>query len=967
MSTQEFSKNELWNEMSFRSYLGEVKRKCGVVETLALPSLRDLPAIQIETLFVPPLICTVPVHADDDPDDWPVGKNLLDELQESKQIVVLGDPGGGKTTLSNWLAWRLASGSSAPLPPVLQNKVPIPCILREMPHECFEKGFSVGDLAVAVVNKLVGEVKAEQVSSVIYRWVAEGKYALILDGIDEVAVQRRQIVASWIKEANRQQAVVLATSRIVGYEDYSVDCDIAGGDSVAGEFNAGLNIGLLSNAVKRAKSATVSSQSVHIGQTVRGKERAKLRYLMPFNKEQISDFARNWYNQRCVSELEAKQRTSDLLAALSQSEITEKLARTPNLLSLMAIVHRERAHLPDGKALLYDEIVNAYLNTIDTQRKIGDGVGLSEFSWKDKKSWLAYVGFKLQESRDWHSSTAGIIATETQVLEWLEEAIRSSGVEDYQSVANEFLSWVARRSGLLLPRGENRYAFVHLSFQEYFCAHHLAGAIVKPAFVMDKIKADALVTKDKVCDWGSHPAWLETYIFLFETLSAEHGFDWVETLIQIVFSEDDDGLSNLAARLVKNKHVKLPGSTRDELAERCVSAVYSEADYKTVPDSEVFRSLVESGYAIFITGDDAGSGKHAGEESAASKVIVIVAVEGANLSRSFLEKYKSLQALSVIDGKVDINGLSEGGQLKYLRLRDVNILNYGQISCLKSLQSLELRRVNVGEISSLLKLKSLTSLELAEVNLKDLSPLASLRNIGHLEVSNIPSKDLSPIGLLKKLKTLYLMSLDARSIEFISGLSGLRNIHLSRMKIEDFTPLAACKNLSSLDITFMDCVDLKPVSSLKKLAAVFLTSLGQCDVSPLANSKELTVLMLDELSVSGLKDLAVSKKLHNVYFDKVVLDDLTSLSGLRHVRALTLKHMPEINDLDFLRDFKGLRYLNIVGMKLKNVDALRGFSAPFGLRLSKRHGLDIDFLLDREGFDISIDENDEFAPDEDEV
>ena len=46
---------KLWDDLSLRPYLGEIRRRHGIVESLALPSMHDLPPLRIETLFVAPI------------------------------------------------------------------------------------------------------------------------------------------------------------------------------------------------------------------------------------------------------------------------------------------------------------------------------------------------------------------------------------------------------------------------------------------------------------------------------------------------------------------------------------------------------------------------------------------------------------------------------------------------------------------------------------------------------------------------------------------------------------------------------------------------------------------------------------------------------------------------------------------------------------------------------------------------
>lgn len=67
-----------------------------------------------------------------------------------------------------------------------------------------------------------------------------------------------------------------------------------------------------------------------------------------------------------------------------------------------------------------------------------------------------------------------------------------SGTGRDDQAAAVFLDYVARRSGLLLPRGEDRFAFIHLSFQEYFAACFLEEQVTSPMWVSEGDAAGGL-------------------------------------------------------------------------------------------------------------------------------------------------------------------------------------------------------------------------------------------------------------------------------------------------------------------------------------------------------------------------------------------------------------------------------------------------------------------------------------------
>ena len=966
--------SDIWSEPELRHYLGEIKRRHGVVETLALPSMRDLPPVQIETLFVPPLLAQSTVSADSDPKTWPPGRSLMAELDEFRQLVVLGDPGGGKTTLSNWLAWRLAAGLNAPLPDALLHRVPIPCVLRDMPAELFTSDVDLIDLAYSVAENLMGRRATTALKAVLRDRVLSGGYVLILDGVDEIPILHRQAVSKWIRQAFMQGACTLATSRVVGYEDYPVDCRVNPISNAAGKLPSDksltgeriYSLESIQPVVSNLKVEFSATSKLDLGDIGRW---ASVRYLMPFDQGRVAAFAKNWYRQRCGSEQEATQKTTDLLAALSLSEVTQKLARTPNLLSLMAIVHRERAHLPDGKALLYEEIANAYINTIDKQRKIAPGDILAQYGWSDRKAWLSYVGFKMQETRSLQiDGEAGILVDESDVVQWLSDAMASSGVPETEEAAKTFLYWVARRSGLLLPRGEARYAFVHLSFQEYFCACYLDSCIVRPAFIRDKLEAEADVTKLKLVGWSQETRWLETLVFLFELLSAERDSEWVDDLAQIIF---EDSIKTgayfrafeLAARIVKNKHIKISGKLRDALAGSLSGyAIREYENNRYAKEDGVLSSLLHSGYAALVKGKGAAAVEY--KAGIASKVIgrlkevaspemvrvlivdsihasdikflslfvnvISVYISDSNiLSSSFLGEFKYLENLHLASVPItDISSLNSVPNIRSLKLVDTPVSNISPLGSMKGLDALELSGTKVSDLTILSRLKVLTKLDISGGKVKSLAPVGAIKSLSTLFLDEILVNDFSPLESLKKLSVLRIDNSEIKDFGFCSGLKKLNTMQLMNVKVKDFSAVKDAKlleslyifsskipsmrclselpNLKSFGVLHMPIVDVEFVVGMKKLDSLYLSGTKIKDLTPLVSLKSLYSISLYQDSIKDISPLGACERLMYVTISTKSRIDGALFLGLKHLRIINIK-TPLLKNVSLLQSVEGLR------------------------------------------------------------
>jgi hypothetical protein len=915
----------LWDDLPLRRYLSEVATRMGVVEILALDNLRDLPRIRIETIYVPPLLAEHAVDAEGDPKRWPAGQNLLEALTEHRRLVVLGDPGGGKTTLANWLAWRLSAGLSSPLPPILADKVPLPCVLRELPSEVLTEETPLAGLVEHIVRRLLGDKASDELRATLQTRVAAGRYVLILDGIDEIPLAARGLVRNWVRTASERDACVLATSRVVGYDDLPVDRmtyverlrelfasgqrlppDFFARDAALSWTKAASDSQFRVGHDRWADKQTIAEISASLwakmdrDRSMRGEAgpasldgeaaRAELvwaarRYLMPFDDARIAAFAANWYGQRCASEIEAREKSADLVAAVSRHAVTLRLARTPNLLTLMAVVHRERADLPDGKAVLYDEIANAYINTIDSGRKLsGVPDRFAHHDWKERKSWLAYVAFRLQTQRSRQDEQSGILAGESDVRRWLAEAMERSGVAEAPMAAEDYLRWVARRSGLLLPRGEGAYAFVHLSFQEYFCACHLAQRMLSPAYVRSGASSDGTVSREVLCDWAGEALWRETFVFLFEKLSAERDAGWIDDLADAIFPKDagdspsrdeNDPRLRLAARILGDRHVRLDQLTRQRLIVPCVTAAWVQHRFNRT--SDLLPLLIEGNLACIARGS--GSDVLPGN------------LEGVPYRTSAelhgLESPTILRLLIVRDRAWSDNSvLSAFPALIVLDLGETQVSDVSPLAALTGLQTLSLDHAQVSDVSPLAKLPGLQTLWLDNTPVSDVSPLAKLPGLQTLSLVGTQVSDVSPLAKLPGLQTLWLDNTPVSDVSPLARLTGLWSLWLDNTPVSDVSPLARLTGLWSLSLDNTPVSDVSPLARLTGLRTLWLANTPVSDVSPLARLTGLQTLRLDNTPVSDVSPLAALTGLHELSLAGTQVSDVSPLAHLTDLRII---------------------------------------------------------------------------------
>jgi internalin A len=616
--------------------------------------------------------------------------------------VILGDPGSGKSTLVDWLAWQLADEHQNAWKAQLGSRIPIPLILRDLR---LTRGITWDGLLNAFLARPIGKHLSREH---LLKLMGEGHAFVMLDGLDEVGdLQVRRDLRDAVLDGLRRfgRCPCLLTSRVVGYDavPFHVHPD-------------GLT------AARTRKTVRVPEPDPF----------AMLVYVAPFDDPQIAQFARKWYAAREADPDKAREGAEHLVQAVHRDPDTLELARVPNLLTIMALIHRNRATLPNGKALLYEDIVQAYLKTIDEFRQITEYTD----SLQDMKRWLGEVGFKMQQQRRREDDDPfqAIVTDGDTLLGWLGAAMAGTSKPAAADDVRRFLDIIKRRSGLMLERGDNQFAFTHLSFQEYFAAVYLAHWVLSPEWLLGEEVPPGTAAAD-LQRYASDVLWEESLVFLFELLAgatprgkqkireAVFGSDWSAVTGK---PEDSAQTAFLLARLTSDPHVNWDPDTQASAVDRCLAVA---AEYH---QSDDVRDLYEVGIGILgplLSGEPAvvhQRFRRLTDRWASAGIPRLLLARTSVSDLSPLARLTGLQLLDLpsIPG-MDLSPLARLTGLTTLLMVGTRGTNLSPLGTLTGLRNLELWCDEVTDLSPLARLTGLTTLELHDLGTTDLAPLAS--------------------------------------------------------------------------------------------------------------------------------------------------------------------------------------------------------------------------------------------------
>jgi len=374
------------------------------------------------------------------PDDRAL--TALEAVTNESRIVLLGDPGGGKSSFVRHLAgWLAAAELGREKPPEGWGTVtPLLLVLRKLATRLVKldlAGLSEEERRQALREAVLAQWQADFADLRVpdladhLDGLLASPLLLIFDGLDEVAFQARPLVreaVAAVRQTYGRQSRIIVTCRIRSYMDTAVLPGFA------------------------------------------------TETLAPFDEDKIKRFVRRWYGAQTdrLTPQEIEQKSSDLIQAATDNLL--ELAQNPMLLTTMAIIHQREVGLPRERVRLYDLAVDVLIRRWQTGKGIAVSPRLTTLLDDDLhlRRILDRLGYEAHHLQGEQGAEADL--SRLDILGLLEGEAYLGDI----GLAAEFLDYVDQRAGLLIGQGGDdsggkpqTYGFPHRTFQEYLAGCYL--------------------------------------------------------------------------------------------------------------------------------------------------------------------------------------------------------------------------------------------------------------------------------------------------------------------------------------------------------------------------------------------------------------------------------------------------------------------------------------------------------------
>jgi HEAT repeat protein/energy-coupling factor transporter ATP-binding protein EcfA2 len=413
---------------------------------------------------------------------------LLGNLGQ-RLVVLLGDPGAGKSTLVRYLALALVGEEGVEELSALAGWLPLLVELRSYAEPRWLDSTFLDFLHHLHATEGLGLPK-EALEGYLH---SDGRAVVLFDGLDEIFDRAgRETVARQIAAfaARYPKTRIVVTSRKIGYRE----------------------------------SVLADAQFAH-------------HTLQDLDRAQIEQFVRSWYELACPDDpAEADRRRRRILAALDASTSIQDLAGNPLLLTILAIIGR-RQELPRDRRNVYQHAAAVLVEHWDFERDVRAArIELSYVSHEDKLELLERVARRMQDSEAGlggnHIAGADLLS---EFEDYLEKTYELTPVQA-KPAARAMLNQFRERNFILSHFGAEVYGFVHRAFLEYFSAADIVRRFHRREWTPDELVSDIFGRR-----WAD-PNWQEVLLLVAGMIDERFtgsAIDWLLRANELWFVEPE--------------------------------------------------------------------------------------------------------------------------------------------------------------------------------------------------------------------------------------------------------------------------------------------------------------------------------------------------------------------------------------------------------------------------------------------
>ena len=425
------------------SYFDFLRKDSARIDILGLNAREAVPD-GLPKIYVPAV--TQAAKTEDEQMRSPDGDNVdlvLHRLGKDS-ILLTGDPGSGKTTFCQWVTYvtlerRIPPTAVPPpdelretLPPQWHQRLPLWIRLRDFWSSVDlppKKTTLTAKQFNAAIDTWLDSADSPGLPSACFRdQIAKGQMLLLIDGVDEVPEEDSQgkhlvypraalldglahALPAWRKAGNR----ILVTSR-----PYVLKAD---------------------------QSASLDLPEANLSRLTRA-----LQAL----------FIRRWYG--ATDREHGNELAEGLIDEVSRRDALRDLRENPLLLTALCVKYREGKRLPQDIFQLYDSVVDRVLYN----RYRGSDSERERVRWRLEAVALGmHYGYGEHAPRRAPLASVPITELDRILRDYIQRSPATEGDGDELRARRDEL---LERSGLLLPRAENKAEFYHQDFRDFLAA-----------------------------------------------------------------------------------------------------------------------------------------------------------------------------------------------------------------------------------------------------------------------------------------------------------------------------------------------------------------------------------------------------------------------------------------------------------------------------------------------------------------